>query len=212
MSLDVKEIQRKTYRDTQQDGFIELFTGMFFVFYGGVCYDVLAGFSTEFPYFPFILFFVFLGGILEAVRRKVTYPRIGRAKIKEEIHLLYFVAVIVPLALFPLAMYVLRLFSDARTVELVAKWSPAFMGIVLAGLVWDRVTKTGNNQYCGIAILSVVGGFLFSVIDFSPSSTGILLLFVITGGAYFLFGVVMLIQFVRKYPVLEGDSNDQQRQ
>lgn len=207
----MQEIQRKTYRETQQDGFVELFAGMFFWLYGGISYNVLAGVRIGFPYVPLVFFFAFPAVVLEIVRRKVTYPRIGRAKIKEEIHPLYFVAVGLPLALFPILMYILRLFSDAQTVDPLVTWSPAFMGVVLAGLAWDRRTKTGNARYYGIALLSVVGGFLLSVVDFSPQSTGILLLFVMTGGAYFLCGVAMLIHFVRKYPVVEGDDSDQQR-
>lgn len=207
--MNVREIQQKTYRDTQQDGFVELFAGMFFWLYGGISYHVLAGMRIGFPYVPLVFFFVFPAAVLEIVRRKVTYPRIGRAKIKEEIRPLYFVAVGLPLALFPILMFVLRLFSDAQTVDLLVTWSPALMGVVLAGLAWDRAIKTGNARYYGIALLSVVSGFLLSMVEFSPQSTGILLLFVMTGGAYFLCGAVMLIQFVRTHPVVEGGLNDQ---
>lgn len=208
MTINLKEIQQKTYRYAQQDGFTELFMGIFFVFYGGVCYDLFSDFTTDFPVFPFILFFAFFGAVLEIIRRRVTYPRIGRAKIVEEIKPWYFVAVILPLVLLPVIMYIaLRFFSDVWNVTLLVKWSPALLGIVLVGLFHDRASKTGNTLYYGFAVLSVVIGVAVSILDFSPASKGIFIFFLPMGGAVFLFGLGMFIQFVRTYPVPEEDTN-----
>lgn len=198
MAINVKEIEQKTYKYSQQDGFFEMFLGLFFIFYGGFCYDVFSGFTTEIPHIPFILFFAFSMYIIEVLRRKITYPRIGKVKMTEKLELWYIVAVLLPLVLFPLIMYCCNIFGrDTAWV----KWAPAFFGVVLAGLFHDYVKKTGDLRYYAFAILSVISGIGFSVMQFQPVITGILFFFLIMGGILFIFGLGSLIKFVYENPV-----------
>jgi hypothetical protein len=209
-TINMKEIEQKAYRYSRQDGFVEILTGFFFVFYGGVCYDLFTDFETEFPYIPLVLFFVFSGAALEFIRRRTTYPRIGRAKIIEEIRPRYFVTFIVPFAFYPMVLYsALRFFGDVYNIDLLVKWSPAFLGIILVGMFHDLVKKTGNTSYYGIAGLSVVSGFILSLMHFSPTSTGILIFFLIMGALLSLFGLITFVQFLRHNPVVtEEDTHE----
>ncbi len=207
MKVDLEEIERKAYRYSQQDGFTEIFMGLFFIVYGGICHDIFSDLEVEFPVVPFIVFFVFFGAFLEIIRSRVTYPRIGRVKITERIESWFFIAVILPFALFPLILYAaFTLFGDVVNLAPWVKWAPALLGAVLVGLFY-RQARRGTSFYYGFAALSAVAGALLSIVDFSPASKGILFFFLSLGGLLILFGVVMLVQFLLKYPaVKEGDD------
>lgn len=198
MAVNLKEIEQKTYKYSQQDGFFEMFLGLFFIFYGVVCYDVFSGFTTEIPYIPFILFFAFSMYIVEVLRRKITYPRIGKVNITEKLEPWYIVAVLLPLVLFPLVMYGCNIVTwDTGWV----KWAPAFFGVVLAGLFHNYVKKTGDLRYYAFAVLSVISGIGFSAMQVQPVIIGILFFFLIMGGILFIFGLGSLIKFVYENPV-----------
>jgi hypothetical protein len=184
-------------------GFFDMFMGLFFVFYGGVCYDLFSDFTTDFPHMPFILFFVFLSVILEALRRRITYPPIGRAKITEEFRPWYSFLVIVPLAVLPALYAALRFFSDTLDINVLVTWPPALFGIVLVGLFHDRASKTGSNSYYVFAVLALVSGFITPTLDLSPISKGIFYFFSSVGVVLFLVGLAVLVRFVRTYPVHE---------
>ncbi|NOQ34218.1 MAG: hypothetical protein GQ567_08530, partial [Methanosarcinales archaeon] len=67
--INLKELEKKAYRDSQQDGLMEVMMGLILMTFGGFFY------STVFVFY--ILLIVFSGKIVEFVRRRYTYPRIG---------------------------------------------------------------------------------------------------------------------------------------
>jgi len=73
--INLKELEKKAYRDSQQDGLMEVMMGLILMTFGGFFY------STVFAFY--ILLIVFSGKIVEFVRRHYTYPRIGFVKFRE---------------------------------------------------------------------------------------------------------------------------------
>lgn len=170
-------------------------------------HDIFSDLEVEFPVVPFIVLFVFFGAMLEIIRSRVTYPRIGRVKITERIESWFFIAVILPFALFPLVLHAAFVFfGDVVNLTPWVKWSPALLGAVLVGLFY-RQARRGTSFYYGFAALSAVAGVLLSIMDFSPVSKGILIFFLSLGVLLIIFGVVMLIQFLLKYHAVEEGDN-----
>ena len=75
-NINWKEIERKAYRDAQQDGLMEILSGLGMIFIAGMVSGTL---STAFA--PLIV--LFFKPALEALRRRFTYPRIGYVKLPE---------------------------------------------------------------------------------------------------------------------------------
>jgi hypothetical protein len=204
-SIDLKKIKQKTYRYSQQDGLIEIVMGAFFVFYGGYFYHVLSGFTSKFPW-GIIFVFGFSYIIIEWIRKRVTYPRIGRVKIIEEIKLLYVVPAAVTLIAVPLIAYIAYLVS--WNIDPYVPWLPALFGVMLAGLFQGTIKNISDICYYAFVTLSVVSGILLSLFDFASPDTSILAFFLIVGISLLIFGVGKFLHFIRTVPVAEAKDDE----
>ena len=111
MSTDLKEIQQRAFRYSLQDGIVEIYRGLFLVFYAGFCDYVISDFQTNFPAMPFALFFAFSAFIIEFVRRRIVYPRTGYAKLVIGEEPLFIVAVLIPLIIFLFLLAIFCIYS-----------------------------------------------------------------------------------------------------
>lgn len=204
-NMDLKKIEQKTYRYSQQDGILEIFMGMFFAFYGGYFHHVLSGFTTEFPWLPYVFVFAFSVIIIEWIRKHVTYPRIGRVKLTEAIKPLYFVPAIVTLIAAPFMVYIADILS--WNIDSYISWLPALFGIVLVGIFQSSIKKTGDTRYYAFVILSVVSGILLSVFELASPDISIVIFFLIVGIPLAVLGAGKFLYFIRTGPVTEA-SND----
>ena len=193
-NLNLKEIEKKAYRDSQQDGLMEVMMGLILMTFGGFFYS---------PVFAFyILLIVFAGRIVESIRRRYTYPRIGFVKFHEEnpkdaltgVFLFEFAVIVIIFTL-------ISIFGDVKDYSQWVKWSPLFFGMILVGPFAHAASRSGNIRYTGYAILSVILGVFFSLIEFGSGCTGLILYLVFIGAFLFLSGLVIFSLFLRKYPL-----------
>jgi len=205
-NMDLKKIEQKTYRYSQQDGMLEIFMGMFFAFYGGYFHHVLSGFTSEFPWLPFFFVFAFSAIVVEWVRKRVTYPRIGRVKFTEAIKPLYFIPAIVTLIAAPFMVYIADILS--WNISPYITWLPALFGIVLVGIFQSSIKKTGDTRYYAFVILSVVSGILLSVFEFASLDMSIVIFFLIVGIPLAIFGVGKFLYFIHTVPVVEATEDE----
>jgi len=197
-----KELERKTYRDAQQDGVSELLIGIGMILVAGI---VLTPSVLRIGFYIPILLFSWIG---EAFKRRVTYPRIGYVKFHEEdpkkvvggIFLVMF-------ALLAVMAIVFTLFGDVRDFDLWLQWFPAFCGVLLVGLFLDLAGKSGSGRYYLFALLSVISGFGFALVHFEPLTTGMGLYFLSMGILLTITGFFMLLWFLRKYPSTDGSRS-----
>lgn len=195
--INLKELEKKAYRDSQQDGLMEVMMGLILMTFGGFFYSPIFAF--------YILLIVFSGRIVEFVRRRYTYPRIGFVKFHREDPkdaltgvLLFELAVIV-------IMFTLIFISgDVTDYSQWVKWAPLFFGMILVGPFAHAQFRSGNVRYTGYAVLSVILGVYFSLIKFGSECTGLILYLVLIGGFLVLGGMVIFTRFLRKYPLFEN--------
>jgi hypothetical protein len=155
------------------------------------------------PIFAFyILLIIFSGKIVEFIRRRYTHPRIGFVKFHEENPkdaltgvFLFEVAVIV------IMFTLISIFGDVTDYSQWVKWSPLLFGMILVGPFAHAASRSGSLRYTGYAILSVVLGVFFSLIEFGSGYAGLILYLVFIGGFLFLSGLVIFSLFLRKYPL-----------
>ncbi|RZN36059.1 MAG: hypothetical protein EF813_07910 [Methanosarcinales archaeon] len=192
--INLKELEKKAYSDSQQDGFMEVMMGIILMAFGGFFY------STVFAFY--ILLIIFSGRIVEFIRRRHTYPRIGVVKFHRENPkdaltgvFLFELTVIIIIAT------LITIFGDVKDYSQWVKWSPLFFGMILVAPLTHAASRSGNIRYTGYAILSVILGAFFSLVKFGSGCTGLILYLVFIGTFLFLGGTVIFTPFMRKHPL-----------
>jgi len=200
-TIDLPEIEKEVYRDSQQDGLMEFMMGLILMTFGGFFYSPIFAF--------YILLIVFSGKIVESVRRRYTYPRIGVVKFREENPKDALTGVFLfELAVIVIIFTLLSISGDVQDYSLWVNWAPLFFGMILVGPFAHAASRSGSVRYYGYAILSVILGLLFSLIEFGSGCTGLILYLVIIGGFLVLGGLVIFVCFLRKYPLPETEVHD----
>jgi hypothetical protein len=192
--INLKEIEKNAYRDSQQDGLMEVMMGLILMTFGGFFY------STVFAFY--ILLIVFSGKIVEFVRRRYTYPRIGFVKFREEDPKDALTGVFLfELAVIVIIFTLISISGDVTDYSQWVNWAPLFFGMILVGPFAHAASKSGSVRYYGYAILSVILGLFFSLVEFGSGCTGLMLYLVLIGVFLVLGGLVIFIRFLRKYPL-----------
>ena len=180
---------------------MEVMMGLILMTFGGFLYS---------PIFVFyILLIIFSGKIVEFIRRRYTHPRIGFVKFQKEnpkdaLTGVFFFEVAVVVIMFTL----ISIFGDVKDYSQWVKWSPLFFGMILVGPFAHAASRSGSIRYTGYAILSVVLGILFSLIEFGSGCTGLILYLVLIGAFLFLGGLAIFSLFLRKYPLPAEEAPD----
>ncbi|NQT02715.1 MAG: hypothetical protein HQ580_11875 [Planctomycetes bacterium] len=200
--IDFKEIEQKAFRESNQDGLLELVMG--------IC---MAAMSTRLisPVLVFMLALpaLLFGPVLVAMRKRFTYPRIGYVKLipdkpKEVIRAIFLITLIVVVIIAVIFVF----FGDVRDFNLWMKWIPVWGGVVLAGMFSSFGSKSGCARYYVFALWSLISGFVLSILNFEAVETGTLLYFLVMGCLLIPWGLVTFIRFLRKSTKRLQEVND----
>ncbi len=199
--IDLLKIEKKAYHDSQQDGLMEVMMGVILMAFGGFFYSPIFAF--------YILLIIFSKKIVEFVRRRCTYPRIGVAKFhrenpKDAITGVFLFELSVIVIIFTL----ISIYGDVTDYSSWVNWAPLFFGMILVGPFAHAASKSGSVRYHGYAILSVILGLFFSLIKFGSGCTGLILYLILVGGFLVLGGLVIFVRFLRKYSLPETEVRD----
>lgn len=193
-SLDIKQIEKKAYRESQQDGLME--------FVMGIC---LLAMSTRLlshvliGMFPIAI--LLFGPLLNAMRKRFTYPRTGYVKLVEDKpkDAVTGIALVTLIVIAVLAVSFI-LFANVSNFGLWMKWVPFWAGIMLAVMFVSLAARSAVARYYIFAVYSLVAGLVLSILQFAEVETGTLLYFLAMGVFLTPFGLVLFICFLRKYP------------
>jgi hypothetical protein len=208
-SYNEKELAQKTFIDSTQDGLMDLMLGVSMI---GV-----AAASKSLLFIPLFIAPLVLGSrISKLVKSRITYPRIGYVKLREEpagkavagVFLYEFIILMASAGL----MWVL--YGDVMEFRVWAGWSPLITSVLLLGLFLHLNDRSGEERYLVVGVLSVLTGLVFSVISidmtfqylFGYFGPGVVLYFLLMGCAMVLSGIFQLIGFVSQNPVSAEDG------
>jgi hypothetical protein len=192
--INVKEIGQKTFRESQQDGLME--------FVMGIC---LLAMSTRLlsrvliGMFPIAI--LFFSPILNALRKRFTYPRTGFVKLLEDKpkDAIAGIALVTLIVIAILAVSFI-LFANVRDFSLWMKWVPFWAGIIIAVMFVSLSAKSAAARYYIFAAYSLIVGLVLSLLQFDQVETGTLLYFLVMGAFLTPFGLVLFIRFLHRYP------------
>jgi len=198
--IDLKNIEQKTFRQSQQDGLMELVMGICMLAISTRLFSRYLIFMLALPVFLF-------GPLLALMRRRFTHPRIGYVKLipdkpKSVIAGIALITLVV-IAVMAVAFF---FFGNVRDFNLWLRWCPFWGGTVLAGMFSSLASKSGAMRYYIFAGWSFLSGITLSVLDFEAVETGTLLYFAVMGGLLVPFGLVQFVMFLRKNPKAAKES------
>ncbi|MHC4119403.1 MAG: hypothetical protein ACYSWO_18060 [Planctomycetota bacterium] len=200
--IDVKAIERKTFRESQQDGLLELVMGICMIAISTRLFSRVLVVMLVLPVIGF-------HPLLEAMRKRFTYPRIGYVKLipdkpKEVVAGIFLVSVIVVCIL----AVALLIFGGAGSFATWLRWCPFWGGTVLAGMFGSFASKSGAVRHRLFAAWSLFAGIVLSLIRFDAVETGTLLYFAVMGALLIPFGLVQFTAFLRAHPKPLEDTQD----
>ncbi|MHC4430936.1 MAG: hypothetical protein ACYTBS_03770 [Planctomycetota bacterium] len=192
--IDVREMERRVFADSQQDGLLELVMGICMI---AISTRLFSRVLVVMLVLPVILF----APLLETMRRKFTYPRTGYVKLIPDKpgHVVGGIFIVSVAVLTVLAVALLAL-GKVGDFDLWLRWCPFWGGTVLAGMFSSFASKSGANRNYVFAAWSFVAGIVLSALKFDAVETGTLLYFAIMGGLLIPFGLVRFVTFLREHP------------
>ena len=191
--IDLKDLERKAYKESQKDGLMEIMLGIILMAFGGFFYSVVFVF--------YIVLIIFAGHIVELIRRRHTYPRIGIVRLQKEEPkssmkgVFYFL-----LCVFGIIAVLVYFSGDITDYRHWLTWFPLLFGLVLVGPLMYAQNKSGSHRFTVYAILALVMGAVFAIIEIGSAETDLMLYLVITGAVLIITGIGIFIHFLQTHP------------
>ncbi|MCW4013240.1 MAG: hypothetical protein NWF07_09660 [Candidatus Bathyarchaeota archaeon] len=199
--INLQDMEKKAHKLLNEDGMMELLMGVI-LFVSSTSFTGTASFT------PFLgVYVIFMRTIIEAYRKRITYPRIGYLKLPDEaakdvgIGILMFIGVI----MLALIVFISLIYGQV-TGGLLFKWIPALIGLILFGGLYYNYERTGDRVNLVYIIISLLSGIVFSVIEHDNVKAGVVYHLLFLSGIFIVAGVVRLYNFTRRYPVISVDE------
>lgn len=198
----LRDIEKKTYMSYHQDGLIDIIIGLYALAFGlGIIVDLLWELNFA-SIMPAILIAIVLPIWIQA-KRKITLPRIGYVNIGTRGSNKLF-ALLVGLAVAGLGFFFLVTMATVQNgrpdwFEIIFQYGMIWIGLGAAVIGSLFAYTMGLKRLHGYGLLTLtlfVGGHFLSI----PFQYLLLVL----GSVIIASGIVLLVQFIRRYPLQKG--------
>jgi len=209
-SLDLKQLERKAFRSTFQDGLWDMFIGLVVLLFAATLLLTDVGFGDFWSSVVMGCGWLVGWACLLLAKKRVTVPRMGRAMpgpVRRARHsrliaigtVLLFLGVLAGFAVYLLPQ------ADARLLDWLVPAALGVVGFGLFGLCAHQLDLPRLYGYGALAGLAApIGELLYR--HAGARHHGWPITFGIAGGVILLIGLCMFIRFLRAYPVVEeGD-------
>jgi hypothetical protein len=196
-----EQIERNVFRDYLQDG---LFDSIFGVYLSSMGLLMLVDASVA----PFgVLFAAFSVPLLQALKKRFTYPRTGYVELRQgdPRPLPWLVLGSVALGVVALAVVLVAVGAIADP-ALWYRWMPILLGICLAGVWTGLGLRVRLVRYYVMAAVALVGGPGAALLPLAGKLANIGLLLAAVGSVTLVWGLLVFVRFVRRYPRLPEEG------
>ena len=201
--IDLDEIERKMYREINSDGIMELLLGVILLLVGGTWGR---GYTSV-----FLAFFPIYGSkLLEALKKKTTYPRVGYVEFKQEDASIGWGILGYALAVVAVVSVIAAVFYGGNLENVDAyRWVPLVIGAIFLGGMLYHHGKSGDPATYLYSFVALVGGGIFTFFGlgsrapgFESSSSTIQLYLLSLAGFFLIAGVIRMMTFMQRNPVV----------
>lgn len=208
-NIDLKDLEKKAWKSTFQDGLWDIYFGLLFLGMGIYTIPQLFGFDNTFGLILILLIWNFSSfGLFFIGKKKITIARVGFVKfgkkriikkIKLAIFLSFMVVLNVIFLFLPFTGLNLRLNAFTTMLLIGTIFIILPISIVAYYLQFERLYLIGIMGGLGLSITGLlrplIGSPLNTIITFSS-----------IGGIITIWGIVILVRFLKQYPIPEKDQ------
>jgi hypothetical protein len=200
--IDIKEIEKKTWRSTLEDGLLDIYFGVLVLSIG---IGITLGDLLPEPFdslLPIIL--MIIGLILFLFGKKfITQPRLGVVKFgfRQKSRKVKTIIVLSINMILLLVIYILRVVNPG-----LSSLFPVYINGLITGLLFISAPLCFAAyflQYPRLYFIAILTGLSFFISDlfsiFIPEPFDSLTAFSIIGGTIIFMGIISLVKFIRKY-------------
>jgi len=207
-NLNLKEIEKKTYRSTFQDGLWDILWGLSIIEIGFIPFLKNIGIPRPWNIFLIIPlpFFIYWAG-----KKYLTIPRTGIVKLgarrdldKKKMRKLF----IIPFLFIAMGI-ILTFTSTIQQTSLILIF--ILSGVFILVLQSKKLKFLQFFRVLYPVIVFFIIGWPLAELLYRYVGTPLdgILAFGVTGGIVMSAGLVLLIRFLQKYPVIEGEGNNE---
>jgi hypothetical protein len=202
----LREIERRTYMSYHQDGLIDIFVGVFILSFGlGILLMTVTEFSTWFvipAIFPAIMVPIWV-----SAKKQITMPRIGYVKFRSK-GANRLMAVLLGLMVAGLGTFMVFSFSSSQAWALTLRNLVISNGMIIIGIGATIISSLfaytmGLKRLYAYGLLALAlflaGHFINIPFEYFLPAIGLVII---------INGFVLLTQFVRKYPLPQGEGTN----
>ena len=202
--IDLKEIEKKTWRSTLEDGILDIYFGISIL---GLGMAMTLSPVLPNPFDKFIVFF-FIGiglAFFLSAKKFITKPRLGVVKFgyKRKGRKLKILIILSINLIILLVLNIIRFTNPELSLEF-----PGYLDGLILGLLFIATPvffAAYFIQYPRFYLFGLLVGISFFLSDlfsiFLPEPFDTLIVFSLISGIMIIMGVVSLIKFLRKYPL-----------
>jgi len=199
---DLRRIERNAFRDTVQDGLMDIFLGFLLFFMGG---------RLQSGSVAVIVPFIFLGPfVIAALKRRFVYPRIGYVELAtgDSRHGLRWLLGF-GLAIVAVFLAVLLISGDIRDAARWYRWMPIPIGMVMVTGFIITAYKSRLARFYLYAALAAAGGAAFPFLPLTGKLEALSLYLTFLGLPILVCGAIVLALFLRRNPVQPAETQDE---
>lgn len=203
-TVNLHELERRAYREAQQDGIVEVALGATIL-----AWAAFVAFRGPLTAALVVALLLLQPRGWEIVRSRLTYPRVGRVELRREgtRHVLPGVLSFIFLVAAAMAI-ALAVFGGLQDPSLWWQWLPLFVGMMLVGALAHAHSKSGSARYSVFAVLAAGTGLLASLLSFASAESRLVAYLLGMGLFFVLAGTVVLVRFLRQHPIAAAHPAD----
>jgi hypothetical protein len=202
--MSVREVERRTYMSYHQDGLLDIFVGVYVLLFAlGILLMTVTDFSTWFvipAIFPAVMVPIWV-----SAKKQITMPRIGYVKFGSR-GANKLMAIFIGVLVAGLGAFAVFTFASSQGWALTLRNLIISNGMIIIGIGAAVISSLfaytmGLNRLYAYGLLTLV---LFLAGHFISIPFGYFLLTI--GLVIVINGFVLLMRFIRKYPLPQGDQ------
>ncbi|HOH97157.1 MAG TPA: hypothetical protein PL188_02485 [Candidatus Cloacimonadota bacterium] len=155
----------------------------------------------------FVVFIPLMPILIEALRRRITYPRIGFARVIESgkrrnpTLWVVFALLVAGMVVFIMRRMNPEILPQARNPYFLMMWATAML-VILFGVIFLTKRRSKRIIWSLVAVLAI----LSAIVIFRLQKDLVFKVMIAFGGIQILLGAYSLYDFIKKYPVIKDDE------